>query len=255
MGRLLRFEFRKLKSQKVFFISLAIIVVYTLLGAIGEKLALEWAMRFEEEEYMALSTISTSNMIMSAVSGGLLTLLCSIAVPIIVVEDFEQGIVKNVYAKGYRRESVFFAKLIYALACVTALFVAQILSSTLFYGIVFGFEWVGWKGFGLLWAQYLAFLATFAFFFAVSATYKKVGAAIPINIFFPSIVGVLLGVISFVLAKENFNLANYWFSSFLDDLSYFEIEGKRILECIIASVMYIGAFITGAFFINRSTEV
>ena len=171
-----------------------------------------------------------------------MTLLCSIAIPIIVTEDFEQGIVKNIYAKGYSRDSVYFAKLVYALAVATVFFAAQILFSTLIFGIVFGFEWVGWKGFGLLWAQYLAFLAIFSFYFAVSTAFKKIGSTIAINIFLPSVIGIVLNLITVALAKEDFNLANYWFSSFLADLSSFVVEGSRIVECVIASVLYIGAF-------------
>ena len=255
MDRLLKFEFRKLRSQKVFYISLAIIFGYTLVSALIAKFTYDLAAQLAAEEGFIMPAISSAEQIMNAANGGLLTLLLAIAVPIIVTEDFDQGIIKNIYAKGFSRGSVYFAKLIYAAACATALFAAQILCTTFSFGIIYGFEWVGWKGFGLLWAQYLAYLATFAFYFTISASFKKVGSSIAINIFIPSVIGLLLNLISLALAKEDFSLANYWIAALLPDLSEFAVTGERILECIIASVVYIGAFITGGYFINRNTEV
>ena len=255
MGKLIYFEFRKLRGQKVFYISLAIIFAYTLLSSLITKFTYNFAAQFAGEDLATLPPVSSAELILSAVSDSLLVLLCAIAVPIIVVEDYEHGIVKNVYAKGYERGQVYFAKLVYSAACVTLLFIAEIICASLINGIVFGFEWVGGKGFGLICAQYLAFIATFSFYFAVSSSFKKTGASIAINIFMPSVVAILLDLITLALGNENLILTNYWISSLLSDLSSISVTSARITECMIIAVIYIGAFITGGYFINRNTEV
>ena len=216
MKNLLKFEFRKLRSQKIFFISLAVIFVTCLLSALSSKFLLAM---FGTD---APSSFSTAEQVMYSATGLTFNLVCIIIVAVVVCRDYEWSIVKNVYARGYRRESFYLSKFVYTGALVTAIFLSSILFTALVYGALFSFEWVGGKGVLLLLIQYLSLMAGFSFYYAIASTTKRLGATIAISIFAPSIISLVLGALTFAFKIDNFSLASYWFSAFIDDLTEFE---------------------------------
>ena len=248
MVNLLKFEFRKIRTQKVLFISLIIFFIIHFINALSTRLLLD---AFDEEFY----GISTAEQIIYSADNFIFTLVSVIVTVVIVCRDYEWGIVKNVYAKGYKRESVYLSKFLYTAFCATALYVFEILITALTYGLFFGFEWVGGKGVAILFTQYASVIACFAFYYAVASITKKMSSALIISIVAPSIISLILSLLTFAFKIEDFSLSSYWISSFMGSLTDYQVTTKRIIECAVCSVIYIGVFTVGGLFINRTTEV
>lgn len=108
MRKLLQFEFRKLRQQKSFYICCFLLIVFVLLSALLNKIILEHSAD-------PIQAPTGTDGITSALASGNITLIIGIFTALFVCEDFTDGIIKNIYAKGYSRNKVYFSKLIVVL--------------------------------------------------------------------------------------------------------------------------------------------
>ena len=258
MRDLLRFEFRKLRTQKSFYICLAIMIAMILITGITYKVVLDYmpetAEAVETEGGETLPK-TFSGFLLGFLSASNFSLIAAVFVSIVVCTDYEGQIIKNIYARGYSRENYYLSKLIYVFTVTTVMFLAAFTVSALFGAVFFGTSGIDGKCFLLIAIQYLASMAEVALYFAISSMIKKLGGAIAICIFAPMLVSLLLGLGDTALKLEDFKITNAWLSSFTSDLANSTVGTGRIVACAVLSVVYAVLFIAAGFAFNRKTEV
>ena len=258
MKDLLRFEFRKLKRQKAFYICLAIMIVMILITGITYKVVLEYmpeTVEAVETEGGEMLPKTFSGFLLGFVSASMFSMLTAIFVSIVVCDDYDNQIVKNIYARGYSRENCYFAKLIYVLAVTTCMFLCSLIFAAAIGGAFFGFNGVSGKMFILLGGQYVVCMSGVAFSFAIASAIRKLGATIAINIIVPMIVPLLLELADTLLKIDGFKIEEIWISSFLTSLTNIEEVTGRIIVCFLGAVAYTAAFIAAGYVVNKKTEI
>lgn len=256
MKDLLRLEFRKLKTQKAFYICLAIMLAMILISGVTYKILAAHADAIAEiTEGEQVLPLTGGDFMLGFLSASSFSLITSIFVSIVVCGDYESQVVKNIYARGYSRENFYFAKLIYVFTVTTVMFLSAFAVSAAFGIAFFGTDGIQGKSFLLIAMQYLACMAEVALYFALSSMLKKLGASIAVCIFAPMIVSLLLGLADTALKIKDFKVASVWISSFTSDLINPAVGTGRIVACAVLSVVYIVLFIGAGFAVNRKTEV
>lgn len=247
MINLLRFEFRKLLKQKSFYICTAIMLVMSYLGLLLEKTILS-------SMELGFSVLSAKSALLGAVSTSNFTMLCGIFIALFVCTDYQQQTIKNVYARGFSRDNVYVAKFIVCVASTVVMF-----GITLLFNYVAGtvmFDGTAEKGnyAGLIAGQLLYCLAYSAFVFALSLIIKKVGVSIALAILGPSLITIVLKLGDAFLKIEKFDIYSYWLDGILEDLTSLATDTKRLVVCVVLSLVYAVIFFTVGFLINRKQE-
>lgn len=272
MNALLKLEFRKLKRQKWFYISLAIMITMLIITAAATKL-LPKAVNVtiptdpEEQAAMGLTPEDVAQMqamlnreerggfIISAVANSLYTLLSAVFVAIVACEDHEQQTLKNIFSRGYSRKSVYVSKAICVFTACTVMFIVIHLAAALLAVLVLGMQKLDSGIFKNIAVVYLVCMAFNALHLAVSSAIRKAGGSVAICIVGPMLLGTLLGVVQSMLKLQNFSISNYWIESFLGDASSLETSGKRLVEIAVASGIYIALFTFLGELFGRKSEV
>ena len=253
MRKLLVFELFKMRKRKSMYICTGV-----MLGMFLLNLFTGYAMMSMVSEDMALimgmPTTMNSSMLMAA-NFSSFTQIAGIFIAIYVCEDYGQKTIKNVYSRGFSRTGVYFSKLLMCLIYAVASFVIVVLFALLFGGSMFGFKAEGEHIAVLLLGQLSVCIASVSFAFAISFMVRKLGAAIPIVIFVPLAITLVLGLADVVINSETISLSNYWLDGMLANLSTsFATAEQRLVGCILP-VVYSALFITVGFFVHRKSEV
>ena len=232
MRKLLQFEFRKLRQQKSFYICCFLLIVFVLLSALLNKIILEHSAD-------PIQAPTGADGITSALASGNITLTIGIFTALFVCEDFTDGIIKNIYAKGYSRNKVYFSKLIVVLffsviACVVCWLTGALAGSFLFESkiLINGHLMI------TLLTQLLTILAYTCLFFAISTTFKKTGGAIAGCIVGPMLFSLVFNTVDSVLNFESLMLGKYWLDVFFGNLSKSNIPNETLLIALIMSSVY-----------------
>ncbi len=272
MNDLLKFEFHKIKRQKWFYISLAIMIALLTLMAVGQKYlpsivsglvptdpeAMEQAgLTPEGVDAMneAFKVQERGGFVLGAASSAMYILLSSVFIAIVVCEDFEQQIVKNIYAHGYSRRSVYLSKLICVWVCCTVIFIIIHLVAALLAVLLLGMKEFDTAVLKNIAVVYLVCMAFNALHLAVSSALRKAGGSIAICIIVPMLFGTLLGVVQNLLKLRTPVLADYWLDSFLGAASTLTTPASRLTEISIASGIYIVLFAFLGDLFSRKAEV
>lgn len=209
MGRLLKFELRKLFTQKSTYILFGIMAGLSVLSVVVSNFSIIAVAMAEisgnkDATFAALNTLGSANF----------EIIVGIFVAMFVCADYDLMTNKNVLSRGFTKSEIYFAKLIVVYAVVIVELIAL-------FAINF---FVGWltmglktnQDFGAFFAKisvlFVIALAETAMFFAISILLRKTGGSIALNIVTP--IAVLLVFMLFdSLAKfEDFALAEYSFS-------------------------------------------
>ena len=256
MRELLRFEFRKLRTQKSFYICLAVMLAMLLVSGITTKIILNIPEIASAAEATGDTVPATfSDFLLGFSSASMFSMLTAIFVSIIVCTDYESQIVKNIYARGYSRNNHYFAKLIYAFAATTFMFLFAVIFAAIIGGALFGVGGINGKTFILLVGQYIVCMSGVALSFAIASIMKKLGGTIAVNILFPMIIPLLFELADTALKLKNFKVAEVWVSSFLTSLMNPNEVAGRIVACVLGAIAYAVAFIAVGYVINKKSEV
>ncbi len=251
MNRLLSFELRKTRKQRSFYICTAVMVLLLVLPMLMSYLFLK-----TESESFGEIGLSGIGCLIGAANNSSFILIVGIFTALTVCEDYEQQTIKTVFARGYSRRRVYFAKLVSAWIVTTVMFAAVELSAFVFGSLFFGAgEAENLRFIGILCVQYVVCMAYVSLFYALSSIIRKNGFSIAATIVLPMLVGLLLSLIDSFLENESFSLASIWLSSFLSDVSAFTVSNERLLGCLFASICYIAAFVLGGMYFNKKTEL
>ena len=256
MKNVLRSEFRRLFRSKAFYICLLISLAMILISAATSKLMLKSINVEELPEGVNLSIFSpTAYSMMKGIGSSSVTMLLAVFVCLFVTEEYAGDIIKNVYARGYTRTEVYFAKYIATFVGAVIFIIVSALFSLLI-GVAF-FDGMGTAGknyVGSLCAIALCLIAYFTIYFAISASMQKTGGAIAISIFGPLIVGLLFSLFNEIVKPKDADLADYWLTDRVTILQEADVAGKDVwIGCAIAAVI-IAAGIALGYFLHRRKE-
>ena len=254
MKNLLKLEYRKLRKQKSFYICMSIMALLLFLSALATKLLLNLAASLSEE--FAQITVLPTDFLLDTPADSSFILIISIFPVLTVCDDFEQQTVKNIYARGYSRPSVYMAKLISLFTSASFMFFVMEILSLCFSILFFGTQELNTpRLLPILAVQYFTIIAEVSLFSAVSFLFRRIGVSIAVVIIGPMLIDAGLAAMDFLIRSDSFSLENIWLSSFLSDLSILTVDTERLLLCLAASLLYTAVFIGAGFLFSRKVEV
>ena len=248
MGKLLQFEFRKLSKQKSFYICSFLLLVFVVVSALLSKIIFE-----NSTETMQAPIVI--DMVKSALSGGNAVLI-GIFTALFVCEDFTDGTIKNIYAKGYSRTKVYFSKFIFVLffaviSCAICWLGGAVAGSLFFEaGVAIDGTFIA-----TLLAQLMTILGYTCLFFAISMVFRKTGGAIAGCIVAPMLVSLVFNTADSLLNSENITLGKYWLDGFWGNLSQSVVSNETIIIAIAMSAVYMVLFTVVGALINRKQTI
>lgn len=254
---LLKLEFRRLFRAKSLYICTVIALVMIVISAATTKMLLDIASSEEFNEAFggaALQTPTSLSMLKTVLSSSLTTIL-AIFLSIFVTEDYASDTIKNVYAKGKSRDSVFFAKYISTLAASLIMLVLCAGFSFAAGKMLFGeYGTAGENYVGSLFAELVIFLAYVTIYFTIAISIKKTGASIAISIIGPLLVSLFLSLGNAALNSETVDLSEYWLDGRLGILEATNVAGKDLaIGFVVGGIALLVAGAIG-YGINHSSE-
>lgn len=248
MKRLINFEFRKLFKAKSFYVCLIVCLGLVLLSGLTTKILLE-----NSNDSINPTGLS---MLKGAISAASITLIAGIFTALFVCEDETSGTIKNIYAKGYSRRNVYFAKYIVSLVSTLIFTLASMLLAYLF-GTSLWEETIRIDGKYLLniFSQLILIVAYHSIFFAISSKIGKTGSSIAFNIVGPMFVGLLLSMGDAFLKTDSFKLTSYWIDSLLTSLQQTNVTMNTITPAIILGILYSVIFVSVGYLLNKKKEI
>lgn len=259
MKNLLHLEFRRLFRAKSFYICAVVALAMIVISAATTKMLLNIAEKSAEEMANAFGgavlQAPTSFSMLKTVATSSLTTVLAVFLSIFVTEDYASDTIKNIYAKGNSRDSIFFAKYISALAASLIMILVCAIFSFWTGKILFGeYGSVGENYVGSLFAELLVLLAYVTVYFVIAISIKKTGASIAISIIGPLLIGLLLSLGDAAIDSESFNLTDYWLDGRINILTAANVKTlDMVLGFVLGGVYLLGAGAIG-FFINRKSQ-
>ena len=236
MNNLLKLEFTRLKRQKSFYVCTVIMVALIFLSMLTAN-----ALANASPEIAAEFKASGIESLVGGMNNSSFALIASIFAVLFVCEDYDQQIVKNIYARGYSRKSVYLSKMISVLAATSVMFIIVELGNFKFLAVVG--------------TQYVVAMANIALAFAIASVLRRNGGSIAGIILAPMLVGVVCGLADSFLNIEDFTLTSLWLSNFMTDVSTLAVSTERMLVCLVGSLIYIPVFVIAGLYFNKKIEL
>ena len=289
MGNMLRFEFRRLLKKPSFYVCLALCAAFTIIVAVASKISFDDQYRFymsskditgyyEYDSIDSLKNTFASNfspqmMILSDIALGVLPTVLAIFSGIFVCEDKVRGTIKNIYARGYSRTSVFFSKFIVSSCVALALYIVMslilYLSGLAIFSVKpFDVQILRVNGFVLLvLGKMLSILALNAMYFMLSELIGSTGFSIAANIFLPSAVSTFVYValnIWFNMIRQTdweysygiiSKISEYWIYSLVNGGFSQDMKPENYVWHLIACMGYLLLFGLLGWLIARKKQV
>lgn len=240
MLKLLKFEFHKLIRQKSTYICILIPFIFLFLGILINKLI------YMNDNAQIPTTI---NILKTSLATTNLTLILAIFIAINVTEDYTEQTIKNIYGKGYSRESVYLTKYIIIILYTLINVIIIYLSSLLIGNIFFELGNIDNLITNLI-SQAIIILAYSSLSYLIAVIFKKTSPAIACSILIPLIISLLVNTLDSVLKLENIKLANYWLDSFLTN-----INNNSNISIIIMAIIYTFIFFVSGLIINKKQTI
>lgn len=239
MLKLLKFEFHKLIRQKSTYICILIPFIFLFLGILINKLI------YMNDNAQIPTTI---NILKTSLATTNLTLILAIFIAINVTEDYTEQTIKNIYGKGYSRESVYLTKYIIIILYTLINVIIIYLSSLLIGNIFFELGNIDNLIINLI-SQAIIILAYSSLSYLIAVSFKKTSPAIACSILIPLIISLLFNTIDSVLKPENIKLANYWLDSFLTNIN------NSNISIITMAIIYTFIFFVSGLIINKKQTI
>ena len=181
--------------------------------------------------------------------------------------DYEQGTIKNIYARGFSRDRVYYVKFCVAIFA-TLIMAVILLGVTALAAWIAGFpassgtgllsSMVGMGGgkeqslCALLGAQLMVAIARMALVFMLALAVKKVGVAIAGAVVGSGAITIVFMLVDAIIDKEDVQVSAFWLDQMLADAALFGADGARLAIIAILALCYAGVFcVVGAFFNSR----
>ena len=250
MANLIKFEFRKLFKSKLFYVCGIILIASIFLTLATLKISYNL---LKDSPYAIGDTTTVLDVLKA--TNTVLPLLLAVFVVIFVCEDYTSDTIKNIYAKGYSKTSIFFSK--YLVSLIVCLIYLAI---DLLFKFVFGV--ITYSNFGEFNFHYLAtllnigliFLCYHAFYFMITISIRKLGLCIASAIIIPSIIEILLLLVDIVIRNDKIKFINYSLDGRLGLLQGASVSNTELWITLVYGIIFIAIFMVSAFFINKKRD-
>ncbi len=247
MSKLLKFEWRKLWQQKSFYIIFSLGLISIILFLILGKVMLNISQ---------IKLDPTESMMVVIPNSGFVSLL-AIYLALFVCTDYSQHTIKNIYARGYSRSSVYFSKYLISLFVTFAVAILYIVFAFVLTLMLGGhIENVSpslWINLAL---QFWVLIGLHGLYFGISMIFaNKTGVCIALNLIG---ISLLFGFISLFLqiSRIDFDLSAYELEHILSSLVGDQpLMRMDIIRILVTSVSYGVIFITAGWLVNRRRDV
>ena len=251
MGRLLKFEFRKLFHSKLPYIFIAIVATTVLFEGLI-YFGLDFLLG-DIEEVSPVVAIPVGYLFVKGVVGGTFLTLAAVYITIYACEENTQHTTKNIIAKGYNRLKVYFSKYIPSLIVIICLAIVGVIV-----GAGIGLAAWGPESFAnddnlavIIIGQLFCLIVYHALYFAIAYTIGKLAGALVINILLASLLGSVFMIIDMALENQGINISQYWVSGILTNFSG-TTDKSKYLQSFILLPIYLALFETfGIIFARR----
>lgn len=241
---LLKFEWRKLWRQKSLYICFGIGLLIITLAMLTSK---------------TFDTLTDAVNTMFVVLSTGFTSFLGIFMAVFVCHDFSQQTIKNIYARGYQRTTVYFAKYFISLVA-TLLIVLLYLAYGFVLSLMLGGEvgsLLGWQ-WGALALQVWSIIGFHGLFFGVGMLLTKVGGTVALNLVGISFCFQILNLI-FVLLEIDFNILDFsletLFTDILNTLIDNRITTELVTRAVILPLSYVVIFVGAGWYVNQRRDV
>lgn len=243
MGKLLHFEFHKLIRQKSFYICLAVAVAMLFISTYTTYLMQKDAVDVSQMGIDGMSVM------IGAVSGGTLSMVIGVFVPLFVCEDYVSGTIRNIVTRGYTRLGIFLAKLI-AVLFASAIMTIVCMAAGYLVGVLFcapGEQPFDAYTVKILLCQLAVMLAEASLFYAISTVLQKTGGAIAICLVLPMVLTIVLALADTALAEKEIQLAGYWLERINGTLAVFDVKSEDMKKALLTALSYFVVTTVGSF--------
>ncbi len=253
MKKLLKFEFYKLLRSKTFYIMGAIMLVLSTLGLMLNFL-------IYEELLMEECLPSSLDFMITALSDASLSTLVGIFIVIFVCDDYNQKTIKNIHARGFSRNQVFFSKLLVCLCGVFVLYFINLVFNFLGGAILFDFQFLTLDCLLPLLGQLFYCVAYTSLSFMFAMLFRSIGAGIALCIVTPTVLSILLALvdmgISWSMDFETISTyaTDFWLDSFLGSVTSVATSHTRLWTCIGLSTAYALLFLLFGWLAQRKKD-
>lgn len=248
MTKLFKFEWRKLWQQKSFYICFGVGLIMSLLVIILARVVVgAFGGTFQDA--------SAVDFMMSAVAGSGLIDLLGIYLAIFACHDYNQHTIKNLYARGYSRSSVFFTKYLVSLGVTLVMGLVYMLFAFLCC-LAFGGR-VGTMT-GTMWAtlalQLWILVGVHGLYFGISMMIGKIGGAVALNIVGVSVIFSILELI-LQICRIDFDIISFNFDNLILLFNGETITQSMCLKGILLPLAYAGIFVGLGYYFNYRRDV
>ena len=243
MGKLLHFEFHKLIRQKSFYICLAVAVAMLFISTYTTYLMQKDAVDVSQMGIDGMSVM------IGAVSGGTLSMVIGVFVPLFVCEDYVSGTIRNIVTRGYTRLGIFLAKLI-AVLFASAIMTIVCMAAGYLVGVLFcapGEQPFDAYTVKILLCQLAVMLAEASLFYAISTVLQKTGGAIAICLVLPMVLTIVLALADTALAEKEIQLSGYWLERINGTLAVFDVKSEGMKKALLTALSYFVVTTVGSF--------
>ena len=252
MGKLIRFEFRKLFRSRYFYVVMGIAMLFIVMTGITYTI-----IKALVAGGAATGVTTTSYSFIKGALGNNFTILIAVFVAIAATEDNASGTMKNVIGRGYSRLKVFLSKYLVSLIAVIIISALVVLVAILYGTLAFDKGEITDNLAVIICGQLFSLVAYHAVFYAIASGFGKIGPAIAVCIIGPMGVTLALTIANTALAGktglDKYLPGNYW----LDGLfANFTNKANPIGDAACFGLLF-GYFIVAlfiGFMINRKRE-
>ncbi len=263
MKNMFRFQLRRLLRKPSFYVCFGLCLAFTVLVILAQKATFdtmgdlrEW-LSPDDLQTQFMQTFSPQLLSLNIFGSTMLPLLLAVFSGIYICEDRVRGTIKNIYARGYSRTSVFLSKFIVSTCIACGVYLLTVLIAYLSGMVIcatssYRAAMLTVDGYWLLvLGRMAAVLALNAFYFMLSELIGTTGFSIAANIFAPgfisTIVLAIIGIAALVMQDNTFSsnamtVYEYWVynlatSGFEVDMDWWDYIGH-----LVASVVYFAGF-------------
>lgn len=258
MGKLFRFEIRKVFRTPAFYLFISLLSIVLFLVALGNRSLFDHAEQMRTTSGFAFS--------LNAFTNCLFVYVIAVYVAIFFCQDVHLGTIKNIYGKGFSRAQVFFTKYLTSLAIV--LFMAGTIYAL---SLAFGFAFLGRlttlpDRYGqIILCQFLTIIGYHAIYTLLTVSIPRLAAAMPLNVLAPLAILLILVIIDdqfydYENMTATVELSKYWIANFFERLTYsvsdepLNVARETLLTVSIGSISYTVISVVLAFFIHRKKD-
>lgn len=249
MGKLLRFELRRLFRKKSLYICALIASIVIVIGfAVSYYLA-------TESNFISYGSVWPS-MLAGAIPNAL-DMLLPILVSILVCEDFKTGAMKTLVNRGYGRNELYCAKFVAAFLDTVLLSVACWVT-TYIMGLILVGDTVRVDAQMLLRlsAQFVLMFVVALFSFVPAILLRKTAIGIVFGIVGVSVISMGVSAAdAFLLKSPDFQLSNYWVATLLGALSDVSVKAQTVSHSFWVAGGYIVLLFIFGFALFRKKDI